>query len=43
MENIEIQKCEYPEKFLEIIDNSIQYLQQLREKIRQEVFYDELR
>lgn len=42
MDYIDLQKCTNPEKFLEIIDDCIEQLSQLREKIRQEVYYDEL-
>ncbi len=40
MEIIEVQKCTEPEKFIEMIDDCIQSLQELREKIRQEIYYN---
>lgn len=39
---IDVYKCVDPEKFLDILDESIQSLKDLREKIRQEIYYDEL-
>lgn len=39
---IEIKKCTDAEQFLEMVDDCIQTLQELREKIRQEIYYDEL-
>lgn len=42
MEIIEVQKCTEPEKFLEMIDDCIQSLQELREKVRQEIYYNDI-
>lgn len=39
---IELHKCIDPERFIEILDDSIQTLEDLREKVRQEIYYDEL-
>lgn len=39
---IELHKCIDPEKFIEILDDSIQTLKDLREKVRRETYYDEL-
>lgn len=39
---IELHKCADPEKFLEILDDCIQTLEDLRERVRQEIYYDEL-
>ena len=41
-EIIEFHKCIEPEKFIDILDNCIQTLEDMREKVRQEVYYDEL-
>lgn len=41
-EIIELHKCVEPEKFLDILDDCIQTLSEMREKIRQEIYYDEL-
>lgn len=42
MDIIELHKCVEPEKFLDILDDCIESLEALREKIRQEIYYDEL-
>ena len=42
MEIIELYKCVDLERFLDILDESIQSLEDLRSKIRQEIYYDEL-
>ena len=43
MENvITLHKCIDTERFIEILDESIYELEQLREKLRQEIYYDEL-
>lgn len=39
---IELHKCIEPEKFLDILDDCIQTLEDLREQVRQEIYYDEL-
>ena len=42
MEIIKIKKCTEPEKFLEMIDDCIQTLKELREKVRQEIYYERI-
>lgn len=41
-ETINLHKCIEPEKFIEILDDCIQTLEDMREKVRQEIYYDEL-
>jgi hypothetical protein len=41
-ETIDLHKCIEPEKFIEILDDCIQTLEDMREKVRQEIYYDEL-
>lgn len=41
-EILELHKCIDADKFIEIIDEFIQALEDMREKVRQEIYYDEL-
>lgn len=43
MDEIKLYACSEPEKFIEILNECIETLEELKEKIIQEVYYDELR
>ena len=42
LENIDMQKTINPEKVIDVLDYCIEQLCETREKIRQELYYDEL-
>ncbi len=43
MDVVEIEKYNVEEKFLDILDDCISKLETIREQVRQEIYYDELR
>ena len=42
MDIIDFRKCIDAERFLEILDSCLRTLEDLREEVRQEIYYDEL-
>lgn len=43
MDEIKLLKCGEPQKMIEMLNDCIETLEELKEKIMQEIYYDELR